>query len=514
MVFPQRRRRKPLCLGGTSSSTSMHRRLLLCIITILVCLAPTSTIWTVLEESQMYQQQPIYFNETLIIDQQRLVVKAKTNDRITTVDIPVTDKSTLSRSSSSSDSRPNQRKNIQIIQQEYVDYSNTKNQNFRIDYFDSKMPGCYLPLDPYKADVSMTLVTQFTLDRLWIMRYQCQRWPVPHPISIAIYLPPPIIISSPSESDHNESPRVGTPEKYVLDQLEYDFKCNMDRMFITFLKGSVEKIMEDEYPVNELRNLALENVSTTYAAYIDSDFVISEGLYDDLMTTARRIANSTTPTVINIPAFEYLSACVNKQSTNVTSEQAIQCLQSEWEQDDDDNNVLPKNQKDLVQLLDRKEYPKIVKGLDGSNNNNLYHSTTMYKHWLTHNTSAYIPCFKSDVYEPYLAFRVCNQLPKFEPLLRGYGWNKVLWMDLLLKKLGYHIIQIPNSFILHIPHPKSLSLAKRQRNRANGIGRPKEMERYYKWFTKTLKNSPNKLPTCAKRRKRIQKQQQQAQEAI
>jgi hypothetical protein len=354
-----------------------------------------------------------------------------------------------------------------IVNEEDIDNVSNATTPFEITYFTSK-PECR-PLLPNQ--VSMTLTTQLSLDRMWIMKHQCNRWPAPYPISIAVYLPPH---HSSSDDNKNES-------THVVKELETNLGCDLSRMTITLLKGSpTSGAAMSQYPVNTLRNLALEGVQTTHAAYIDSDFLISKGLYDHLMTTAAIVANDPKAAMV-MPAFEYLQEC-----TFSSQEEAVACLTSELDAS------VPETQEDLFPLLlDRNSQrrPRVQRGFQNFNGKNRFHSTTMYKTWINNqSTPVPIPCIKTLAYEPYLAVRVCRDLPEFPRVFKGWGFNKVIWIMLLLKKLGYTLWQVPRGFVMHLPHLESVS-------RKSTDGHPPEFDRYLEWLG-TVPNHPDRLPNC------------------
>lgn len=326
--------------------------------------------------------------------------------------------------------------------------------------------------------VSFTLTTQLSLDRIWIMKHQCERWPSPLPISIAVYLPP----STTNNNNYTENQSY-QPQEYIQRLLQDTLQCDMSRMYVTILIGYHN---QEQYPVNTLRNLALQAVvdHTSHAVYIDSDFLISEGLYQELMATAPFVVNDPKMAIV-IPAFDYIPNCHIQ-----TQAQALECLQADW-----DNQRIPKTQNDLLALLDipnKNQLPRIERGFQSIHGQNRYHGTTMYKTWI-HNQSTpiIIPCIKHPTYEPYLAVRMCpNVLPKFPELFKGWGYNKITWIRILLKKMGYQLLQLPHAFVLHLPHEMSVA------RKSSPDGHPPEFDVYLNWLANDVSNHPNHLPNC------------------
>ncbi len=50
-----------------------------------------------------------------------------------------------------------------------------------------------------------------------------------------------------------------------------------------------------------------------------------------------------------------------------------------------------------------------------------------------------------------------NLPPRYDERLTGFGWNKVMHIE-LLKQRGYAFVVLPNSYVVHRPHAASLDL--------------------------------------------------------
>ena len=113
-----------------------------------------------------------------------------------------------------------------------------------------------------------------------------------------------------------------------------------------------------------------------------------------------------------------------------------------YSQECPENNIpeMPLNFPQLKhQILDKK-----VTRFDPTNRGG--HGSTKYKEWFHQNkpegdTLLEIDCFLSNRYEPYLVFRLCQQLPPFQEQFAGYGKNKMTWV-MQLRRLGYTFWQL------------------------------------------------------------------------
>jgi hypothetical protein len=102
---------------------------------------------------------------------------------------------------------------------------------------------------------------------------------------------------------------------------------------------------------------------------------------------------------------------------------------------------------------------------------------------------------------------MCRDLPRFPEVFTGWGFNKVVWIRMLWRKLGYELWQIPRDFVIHMPHPLSKS------TRMKNNGRPPAVDRWMEWFTKELPDHENRLPDCTSYKKRRKEEELKARKA-
>ena len=240
------------------------------------------------------------------------------------------------------------------------------------------------PCDHLEADnVSFTLVTQLSTDRLWMMEHHCTRWGNESPISVAIL----------TNMTHSQ----------ILDQL-IQLGCDSSQLTLQLL--SADLYPRDDYPVNVLRNLALSAVTTSHVMYADVDFWESEDLRDLLHTQSIREALAEDPKrALVIPAFMLIRQC------------------REWRECPEANVPrMPRTREEMLHLIKTKHgYP-----FDPTNRGG--HGSTMYGTWIRDQEPGDlrdVPCVFSNRYEPYLAFRYCQLLPPFQEQFSGYGKNKM-----------------------------------------------------------------------------------------
>ena len=134
-------------------------------------------------------------------------------------------------------------------------------------------------LDSSPYDV--TLVSQTSVERLWMIGMICERWP--GPIVVAVH--------TPTEEAH------GAYRK-TLAEVQQGGRCGKASF------RNREQGTEASYPVNGLRNLAMAAVSTSHFMVIDIDFWPSFQLYDAILSTGRRATLEKPKHAIVVPAFK------------------------------------------------------------------------------------------------------------------------------------------------------------------------------------------------------------------
>lgn len=299
-----------------------------------------------------------------------------------------------------------------------------------LESFPDAPSSCNTPLS--HTDISYTLVTQCSQDRLWMMKYHCQRWGRTNPISIGVY-------TNQTIAEINAT-------------LRDEYQCDTNYISIQIVPMIYSK---EDFPVNILRNLAMANVQTTHAVYVDSDFWQDVQLHDKLTNpvVTRHLAYNAKHALV-LPAFALRRQCREYRDCQSRNLQRM-----------------PLTANDILQGLTVNH---TVTAFDPTNYGG--HGSTRYSDWIDNvmnetqdNDSVPlmpIDCVISNRYEPYLVVRYCQELPPFQPVFTGYGKNKMTWV-MQLRRLGYYLHQL-NSFVIHYPHlDSSARVAWNNNNNAN-----------------------------------------------
>ena len=251
-------------------------------------------------------------------------------------------------------------------------------------------------------EVSYTLVSQCSDNRLWMMEHHCERWS--GPISLAVY--------------------TNQTQQFVEQQLQI-MRCSVSTM--TLQIHPVDSLVD--YPINALRNMAFRGVRTSHGVYVDVDFWPSRQLEGTLNLHRSNLAEDNQLALV-IPAFMLVRQC------------------QEWRECPEVNiPAMPSTQQDVFDgMMSRRIFP-----FDPTNRGG--HGSTRYQDWLTQSEDKLldIDCFQSRRYEPYLVVRYCQDLPPFQEGFTGYGKNKVSWV-MQLRRAGWKFGQIGQGFVVHYPH--------------------------------------------------------------
>ena len=273
------------------------------------------------------------------------------------------------------------------------------------------------------SDIDFTLVTQFSDDRLWMMKEHCNRWK--GAMSVVVF--------------SND-----TVDIIVSKLLE--FGCPVEEGDLNSKKFSLQIVSkngysDDDYPVNILRNIALSMVKTSHMLYVDVDFWPGEETYDALMHGNVRSWLASDPLLaIVVPAFQINRQCREYRDCRGPNLKKI-----------------PKSLEDIFGLWNGQHRQVFM--FDPTNKGG--HGSTDYKKWfeMKSGSLADLDCTQSNRYEPYVAVRYCDEFPPYQELFSGYGKNKVTHA-MQMRRSGYYYSQVGGGFLVHYPHLDSDSRVK------------------------------------------------------
>lgn len=345
--------------------------------------------------------------------------------------------------------------------------------------------------------VSVTLVTQTTFDRLNVLQLTCQRWKL-SPLIVAVYL---------TQDEYDTM--------WNSSQSELKKVCNNDTVLIPYVSKSDEE-RTLKYPINTLRNQALDHVTSSHVFITDIDMIPSDGLDSTILDSIdlaieRRYDDDGDSALdpwdaIIVPAFE------KKLKEKCKTLEECQDFMKK------DEKFIPKDMQELKEqiMVDQCIVFQSDVNKDG-------HHTTNTKEWIE---SSYdllsskrglkvIECFESFRYEPFVVIPWCalksnaEQLlirepgprsPYFDERFYGYGKNKIQHIA-HMRRIGFQfLVMPPTGFITHFPHP--VSSTKETWNDTHNFELHSKMDLLYSKFLKELekvyKFTYNQTPICRK----------------
>jgi Glycosyl-transferase for dystroglycan len=352
-------------------------------------------------------------------------------------------------------------------------------------------------------DIRTTLVIQASPDRLWILNETCRRWKDPIVVVLGVVATNADTADGPTtwNNAHVESLQQSCPQ-------------------LTLLKQDIpsDPVM---YPVNALRNVALDAVTTSHVLVMDADFVPSTHLDDQIRTVLRAQQlqqksqadsefdndddNSNDYLALVVPAFERVDQppcptpdeCMSHLLRNSsyipqTFEELQQCvLDKNCQVFQHDNNWPGHYSTRSDEWLQRQWY-------EGTNGTATQQVTNASGLDMSSLRIRRVPCFHSLRYEPYVVITWCGtggdrirhqqpRAPYYDERFHGYGKNKIEHLQ-HLRLLGYRFEILPDGFLVHNPHVDSR--AKLDWN-AHRSSLHHDMDRLYPQFLKELLEHPS-----------------------
>ncbi|KAK8801895.1 hypothetical protein WA588_006179 [Blastocystis sp. NMH] len=281
-------------------------------------------------------------------------------------------------------------------------------------------------LSPYtnaSSPIQVTLITQISMGRFDRMPYILKRWK--GPMSIAVF----VTLEEYSSFVNAITPYLGLPitfSVYIPLGLEHSSY---------FVRGNGKKTVfaHTLYPINLLRDMAIESIHTTHFFCVDADFFFSD-------TVAKAIGNNMDLLKNDSSLLLFTTYQVSRWSPHFKSckLRGKKCL-TIWDS-------LPQNKVQLRRCVKRNRIQPI-----GS----LFHTITNYKQWIRLETvKAYKTKVKRDI-EPYIIMRRSILNPIFHPYYIEYGYDKLEFFARLMAYKRFRYFVLPQDFGIDIPHKRS-----------------------------------------------------------
>ena len=243
----------------------------------------------------------------------------------------------------------------------------------------------------------VTLVTQATVEKLWLFPELCERWR--GPMALTLWVPDVAVV----EQAYATATQAATSCADATDGGSVSIHVEVQRS-------------NEAYPVNRLRNIGLRSVNTSHVLVSDADFLPSRGLRDAIRAKAHWLANDKLALVV--PAFQRKGGrCKTLESCRERLEPLATTVPGRFGQ--------------LARCLREKDC-LVFQG----DNSPQSHGTTDSSRWLEGDeTVRPIECFRSNRYEPYVVVSMA-QMPLYDERFAGYGKNKIQHVS-HLRRMGY-----------------------------------------------------------------------------
>lgn len=338
-------------------------------------------------------------------------------------------------------------------------------------------------LDHFEASsVDVTLVTQATEDRAWLLQLVCHRWQGQvsaavlcndkHAVDGGATIAQVASVAACAGADAANL-EIFAGAKRTGGSIARVASLKQGRLAVSlYVANSTIR-----YPINALRNAAATAVATTHMLALDIDFLPSIELYGALLAHSVTLATSQQLAIV-VPAFQRKGDSKFKEYSAAKWQKAIRSPK-------DHQSFVPSTIAQLAVCLASADC--VV--FDSTWNPDA-HSTTDSAAWLelsaayadralrgahavlTHrpivlgrdppralDPKKAIPplrrlaCFVSNRYEPYVVLRSDEALA-FDESFDGYGKNKIEHVA-RLRYLGFAFSVLPVGFVCHCPHPIS-----------------------------------------------------------
>lgn len=230
---------------------------------------------------------------------------------------------------------------------------------------------------------------------------------------------------------------------------EYNFESALRGMLLPARVRVIQhRVYDSKYPINELRNIAMNAVLSTHVLVSDIDIVPSVSLSEVILNLPKSYLRNPLNAFI-VPLFEFkheVAPCNNWIVCQPLMKTYNQCTKKKlYNMINFDRSCVDIGSKAGQEYLFPKWY-----NLAPTN-----HSTPL-------------DCWSNELMQPFVVVAKSNHLPQFDQRFYGYGMNRVQWLS-HLRYLGYSFHVISHSWAFHLNHAKTPSQVRYESTPSNSL---------------------------------------------
>ena len=339
-----------------------------------------------------------------------------------------------------------------------------------------------------EAETEITLVTAGTFTRVEAVRTTIDRWK--GPMVIVMY------INAANQHDDAEKQKIAITDEFkdVRENIRVVYYVNMpatqkERESIAAMQALIDgnpeytkaqrkavnnvEELSNRYPINTMRNVALDQAATNWVLVLDMDMVPSEGLYEAMKTNHLVEAAKLYLPVLIVPHFELLTCpktppVVPKNMEEFVGELSKSMLRPFHAKAYDVPRYLDSVKAGLRSWGQIDSYREFAKSCPAYPHQVHGHNVvgvlqTRYDAWVYNSMLNYTGLygvsntkhFDYRHYEPFVAVRRVEAngklTPRFSEYFVGRNLNKVSWLGQLHTR-AFHFVVVLSDFVVHYPH--------------------------------------------------------------
>lgn len=295
----------------------------------------------------------------------------------------------------------------------------------------------------YHNSIDFTAVMHTSYDRINRIDYLLNRWP--GKICVSLF-----IIDNNFIRMKNVLKKYGDISRLIL--IFYIPISNSSSYYLN--NGTVIKKERTTYPLNFLRDLSIESISTTHYVLLDADILTSSTLYSNLKRHIDVLNNDSN--IILFQTFQttrdYGNECRNTGNCKIV-----------WDS-------IPNTKFELLEYL----RSGLIEPYGSK-----YHKIVNIFSWINSKNNQLFLFHPISEIEPYGVFRRSVKNPIFNPLFIDYGYDKVeYYQRLVIDSFSFFVLS--DDFGVDIPHPRTITAVEYTYERLRGENLMKSQYRIFK----------------------------------